>query len=307
LAVKKIANERVAVGGEGQRLAYLAAREERIFEIDSKVGEIGAGTIGNLEIGAARENGNDVGGERTHFDVRGTLAKFEGANDGVGNDAEADTGDEWQRAKVIVGMALDGDFFIPGLLDKTKGSGTDRLAGEISSGVNGDDAQRGANEIDGKGSVRFAEVEDDRGGVESLDGREQTEGAALGRFVRGIEDEMESGSYVGGGERAAVVEAHAAAKMKDIGARVRSGPGFGEVAAEIHPIVAVEEAAKEQSVDALGLRVRGEARVELGGIAFDEQGDGRGIAVRLGAACGETGDSDEGESDQQGVAPRRSG
>ena len=113
---------------------------------------------------------------------------------------------------------------------------------------------------------------------------------------------MESGSYVGGGERAAVVEAHAAAKMKDIGARVRSGPGFGEVAAEIHPIVAVGEAAKEQSVDALGLRVRGEARVELGG-----QGDGRGIAVRLGAACGETGDSDEGESDQQGVAPRRSG
>ena len=43
------------------------------------------------------------------------------------------------------------------------------------------------------GREALAEVEDDGGGVGSLAGREQTESAALGRFVRGIEDEKETG------------------------------------------------------------------------------------------------------------------
>jgi hypothetical protein len=92
---------------------------------------------------------------------------------------------------------------------------------KISGRVCGNDAERGANEIDGNGSVGFAEMEDDRGEVSSIDGREQAEGAALGRFVRGIEDEIQSGFHVGGIERAAVVETDPAAEMKDIGKRVR--------------------------------------------------------------------------------------
>ena len=59
------------------------------------------------------------------------------------------------------------------------------------------------------------------------------------------------------------------AEMKNVSERVGRRPGFGEVATKIHAIVAVEQAREEQAVDALGLRVRGEARIEIGGIGFD--------------------------------------
>ncbi len=76
------------------------------------------------------------------------------------------------------------------------------------------------------------------------------------------------------------MEADPAAQMENIGARVGSRPGFRKVAAEVHLIVALEEAAEEQSVKALGLRVGGKARVEVRGIGFDEKGEGVGIGMR---------------------------
>jgi hypothetical protein len=48
---------------------------------------------------------------------------------------------------------------------------------------------------------------------------------------------------------------------------------------EIHLIVAFEEAAEEQPIDVLGLRVGGEAGVEIGGIGFDDESEGRRIGV----------------------------
>jgi len=45
-------------------------------------------------------------------------------------------------------------------------------------------------------------------------------------------------------------------------------------------IVALEEAAEEESIDALGLRISGKARVEVSRAGFDEEGERRRIAVR---------------------------
>ena len=104
--------------------------------------------------------------------------------------------------------------------------------------------------------------------------------APFGGAVGGSEDEVEGGLDVGGGERAAIVETDVGAEMENVGERVGSVPGFGEIAVEIHLIVALEEAAEEQAVNALGLRISGEARIEVGGAGFDEEGEGRGIAVR---------------------------
>ena len=123
-------------------------------------------------------------------------------------------------------------------------------------------------------------MENDGGGVGGFDGRDHAKGAELGRFVGGISNEFESGFDVGRGKRAAVVETDIAAEMENVGERVGSFPGFGEVAVKIHLIVALEEAAEEQTVNALGLRIGGEARVEVGGAGFDEEGEGRGIGAR---------------------------
>ncbi len=82
------------------------------------------------------------------------------------------------------------------------------------------DADGGAREIPEEGGVGLVEMKDDRGGVRRFDGGDHAEGAAFGRAIGGIEDEVEGGFDVGGGERAAVVEADTAAKMEDVGERV---------------------------------------------------------------------------------------
>ena len=68
--------------------------------------------------------------------------------------------------------------------------------------------------------------------------------------------------------------------MEDVSERVGSRPGFGKITVEIHLVVALQQAAEEESIDALGLRIGGEARVEIGGAGFDEKSEGRRIGVR---------------------------
>jgi hypothetical protein len=67
------------------------------------------------------------------------------------------------------------------------------------------------------------------------------------------------------------VEMDAGAQMKGVSEWIGRAPRVGEVTVEIH-LIAFKEAAEEQAVDLLGLRVCGEARVEIGGVGFDEKG-----------------------------------
>jgi hypothetical protein len=76
------------------------------------------------------------------------------------------------------------------------------------------------------------------------------------------------------------VEACASAQMKHAGERVGSRPGFREIAAEIHLIVALQQAAEEEPIKPLGLCIGAEARVEIGGAGFDEEGQRRRVVAR---------------------------
>jgi len=95
--MKEIADERFAVGRESESLANFAMGQDRIFEIKTEVGEIRAGAIGHCKIGLARENGNDVRRKRTHLKIGRAFAKFERANDTVGDDAESHARDPRAR------------------------------------------------------------------------------------------------------------------------------------------------------------------------------------------------------------------
>jgi hypothetical protein len=75
--------------------------------------------------------------------------------------------------------------------------------------------------------------------------------------------------------------------MEDVSERVGSRPGFGKIAVKIHLIVALQQAAEEKSIDALGLRIGGEARVEIGGAGFDKKGKRRRIGVIAAGTAGE--------------------
>ena len=82
------------------------------------------------------------------------------------------------------------------------------------------------------------------------------------------------------------MEADTAAKMEDVGKRIGSRPGFGEVAVKIHLIISLEQAAEEEPVDALGLGIGGEAWIEVRGTRFDEEGQRRRIALGCVKAAG---------------------
>src|SRR2546425_4396690 len=74
--------------------------------------------------------------------------------------------------------------------------------------------------------------------------------------------------------------------MEDVGKRIGSRPGFGEVTVKIHLIVSLEQAAEEEPIDPLGLGIGGEARIEVGGTRFDEEGQRRRIALGCVKAAG---------------------
>jgi hypothetical protein len=249
-------------------LTEFTARQKRIFEIQAKIGEIRARTLCDRESGLARENRNDIGGKRAHFKIGGAFAELQRSNDGVGDDSETHAG-ELRSTAIVFRIAFDDNLFVLRLLNEAEGARADGMAREIGGGICRDDTDGGINEVDRKRGVWLAQTEDDRSVVGGVDGSDKPESPALWRLIGGIQNEINGGFDVGRGKWVAVVEADATAEMKDVSERIGSRPGFGEIPAEMHLIVTLEEAAEEEAVDALGLGIGGVARVEVGGIGFD--------------------------------------
>src|ERR1700722_17319985 len=160
------------------------------------------------------------------------------------------------------------------------------MAGEIRASVVRNDADGGSREIPEERGVRLCEMKDDGCGVRSFDGSDHAERAALGRVGGGVENGIERRFDVCGGEWTAIVEMDTCAKMESIGESIGRAPGIGEVAVEIHLIIAFEKAAEEQAVDLLGLRVGGEAGVEICRVGFDQESQRGRIAGVPAAATG---------------------
>lgn len=285
-AVQKVADERGAIGGVGKGLANFAMGEDGVLKVDAEVGEIRAAMFGDSEIGLTAECGNHVGGKRTHLKVGGTFAKFEGADDGVGDDAEANGFNGW-RANEIAGIFPDDDLIVLRLRDEAKWTGADRMKRKIGRGVLRNDADRGTREVPEERGVGFFQVKDDGGGIGRFDFRDVLKGATLWRVIRGIEHEIERGFDVGRSEGAPVMKMNVSTEMEDVDERIWSVPRLGQVAVKVHVVVVVDEAAEEQAVNALGLRIGGEARIEIYGIGFDEESDGVGIEFLMVAATDE--------------------
>ena len=127
-------------------------------------------------------------------------------------------------------------------------------------------------------------MNDDGGVIGNVDGGNHAVAATLRGTIGGIQDKVECSLDVGGRNDAAVMKADAAAEVEDVGERVGRVPGFGEIAVEIHLIVALEEAAEEQAIDFLRLRVGGKAGIEISGIGFDEECDRRGKGIQAARA-----------------------
>lgn len=301
LAAHEIADDGGAVSGVGETLANGAFGEDGIFEIESDVSEGSAGLIVGGDVRVAAKGVDHVGREGAEFDVSGAFAEFEGADGGVGNDAEVNARDV-RRGAEVVGIAFEEDVEIGSGGDETEGAGAHRSGGDGGrGGVARDNADGGAREIPEEGSVRFAEMDLDGVGIGRGDRVDHAEGGALRSFEGAADDGVESEEHVGGGEGRTVGEGDVVAEMEDVGERVGSVPGFGEVGGGIHLGVAGDEGGVEQVVDVLGPGVGADAGVEVGGGIFDEEGEGGGSFIgRDGSGVGGAAVKESGREESEG-------
>ena len=93
LTVKQITDERIAVSGKCQRLSDFPVGQQRVFEIHAEVREICARTLSHGKRWPTDKHRDEIGGKGTHFQIGGTFAELEGADDRVGNDAKANVFD----------------------------------------------------------------------------------------------------------------------------------------------------------------------------------------------------------------------
>lgn len=135
-------------------------------------------------------------------------------------------------------------------------------------------------------------MEDDGPGIGRGDGIDESVGAALGRFDRAGADRVEGEFHVGGSERLAVGEMNVMAEMENVGLCVAHFPFFGEVRGEVEMVVALKEAVEEEKVEVGGEGVCADARVEIGGRGFEEEGDGGVVWRTMGAASDEEAEDD---------------
>jgi len=124
LVADKLFDQGFAVGGIGKGLAKIAFGKDGVFKIRADIGEIRSGALGNAKLGALGENGNHVRRKGTDFDVGGTFAEFEGADDGVWNDAECDSL-KFRSAAEIIGILFEDYFVVLGLADEAEGAAAD--------------------------------------------------------------------------------------------------------------------------------------------------------------------------------------
>src|SRR6266576_3853443 len=93
LSMKQITDERIAVGGKCEGLPDFAVSEKRVFQVDAEVREIRSWALSHGKLRPTDKHGDEIGGKGTHFEIGRAFAEFEGADDGVGNDAKTNVFD----------------------------------------------------------------------------------------------------------------------------------------------------------------------------------------------------------------------
>src|SRR6185437_11814225 len=154
--------------------------------------------------------------------------------------------------------------------------GADGVSPEVASAAVGNDTNSGVAEVPEKAGVGLAEVEDDGGGVGRIDAGDVFVGAGFDGDDGSVEDGVERPLYVARSEGAAILKMHPGAEMKDVGEGVGDLPACGEIGIDAEMVVALYERVEDEGVDALGLGVGADARVEAVGAALDEYGCGVG-------------------------------
>ena len=196
----------------------------------------------------------------------------------VGDDAE----DDAVEARPPLPGAVEGQHDQPLAgppLPPAEGAAADGGVGELLrvAQVRRDDPEREVLEERGE---RLLEHETHGRGVGGLDGRDDRERPQVGRVVLRVAHPVVGVAHVGRGELAPVVEAHAAAQVKDVGGRRRRLPGEGELGRRLAGGVEAQQRVEEQRQDAHRRGAGGQPRVEVRGVGLEPDHERPGVGGR---------------------------
>ena len=123
----------------------------------------------------------------------------------------------------------------------------------------------------------FFQVEDDGVVVGRLDVIDEAVDRRLGAADFALQQGIESPFHVASGQRASVVKLHPVMQMKNVGQRIGNVPAFGQAGRDVQVGVAGEQVVEDEVVNALGLRVEANARIEVRRAALDDHDQSIGI------------------------------
>jgi len=171
--------------------------------------------------------------------------------------------------------------------DEPKGAGADGMKAELRAAAAGHNSKCPVGEVPQQRCEGFFEMEDDCGGIGRINGGDILIGRAPGAADGAVEHGVDAPLDIAGGEQAPIVKTNPTSQMKDVGEWVGNLPALRQAGLQVEMRIAPEEGIEEQHVDAFGLAIGSNARVEIGRAALDDHDQGARIG-RAGAGDNES-------------------
>ena len=226
---------------------------------------VDAGRFGFLQPNVAFELMSDIGREVVDDDVRRALLQLEASHDVVGNHLE-DQAFVFRPAVEVIVIAGELDAIVGEIANEPIRSGADGMFGQRRAGPIRDNRH---HEIDGKRRERLVERESHGVPIGGIDRFQLAVAALSGRHEVGVEKAPKRVHHVRRRQLVAVLEAHTAFQLNDVGGRRRLIQPLGQLGHDAHVLVELHEVVEDQRMDFLGRVVEAEPRVEVVGGRLD--------------------------------------
>ena len=226
--------------------------------------------IFHFQVGPRGKHRQRIHGQGIDGHVAGALFEFERFRNGIGHHGEAHPGD-LRHCGPTQWIALDDHVLVDLLAHEAKRPGAYRVLPEVAPAALRNNAECARGKVGEQKIVGVFQMKNDGALVGSFQCVYGGVGCGFGRNHRAREHRIDRPQHIARRQRAPVVEAHAAAQMKDERQRIWLLPALGQCGDEVKAHIAGHQPIEEQFVDMFRLSVGADARIEVCRTAFDEK------------------------------------
>ena len=183
----------------------------------------------------------------------------------------------------IVAVTFDHNFLIRLRADKSKRPRPDRMGGHFIAAAIGNDADRTVGKVPQQSGKRLFQMKYDRYIVWRVDVIHKVVSRRFGAANLALQQRIKSPLHIAGSQRPPVVKLHTRTQMKNIGTRIGYVPAHCQLRLYVQVLIARQQIIKQQTVDALRLRIQPNSRIQIRRAALDNH-DQR-VRIRLRGAA----------------------